>query len=214
MTVMWGIHNDRISAAELVADGFISIGWDEIGDLRLIGDGQAQLKAALTESERGAKPGAIPVWAGVLRRFAFEMAEGDVVIAPSKQRPVFNIGRVAGPYEFHEEYPEHRHRRRVAWLVHDAPRVVFTQGALYELGSAMTLFKVTNHGEEFLRVMENGVPATATISDGRTRWCHSVEATLPARGGSRRRGPDGAARADLLGSGGNLDGSEGRVGHP
>lgn len=169
MTVMWGIHNDRISAAELVSDGLISIGWDDIGDLRLIGDDQAQLKVALTETERGAKPGAIPVWAGVLRRFAFEMAEGDVVIAPSKQRPVFNIGRVAGPYEFHEEHPEHRHRRRVQWLVHDAPRTAFTQGALYELGSAMTLFKVTNHGDEFLRVMENGVPATATIPDGRTR---------------------------------------------
>ena len=83
MTVTWGIHNDLISAAELVSDGFISIGWDEIGDLRRIGDDQTELKAALAVSERGAKPGAIPVWAGVLRRFAFEMAEGDVVIAPS-----------------------------------------------------------------------------------------------------------------------------------
>lgn len=169
MTVTWGLHNDRIPAAELVSGGFVSIGWDAIGDIREIGDDQTALKAALVESDREAKPGAIPVWAGVLRRFAFEMAEGDLVIAPSKQRPAFNIGRVAGPYEFHTEHPEHRHRRPVEWIVLDAPRTAFTQGALYELGSAMTLFKVTKHVDEFLRVIENGVPATAVVPDGRSR---------------------------------------------
>lgn len=172
MTVTWGIHNDRIPAAELVSEQFISIGWDDIGDIREIGNDQTALKAALADTNRGAKPGAIPVWAGVLRRFAFEMNEGDLVIAPSKQKPVFNIGRVSGPYEYHSEVAEHRHRRPVEWLVLEAPRVAFTQGALYELGSAMTLFQVTKHVGEFLRVVESGVPelAAAPAAPKRMRY--------------------------------------------
>lgn len=161
MTVTWGIHNDRIPAAELVSGQFISIGWDEIGDIREIGNDQTALKAALADTNQGAKPGAIPVWAGVLRRFVFEMNEGDLVIAPSKQKRVFNIGRVSGPYEFHAELTAHRHRRPVEWLVVDVPRTAFTQGALYELGSAMTFFQVTKHVGEFLRVIESGVPESA-----------------------------------------------------
>ncbi|TDP79289.1 hypothetical protein DEU31_1661 [Brachybacterium sp. AG952] len=38
MSVMWGIHNDRIPADALVAGKFISIGWDEVGDAREIGN--------------------------------------------------------------------------------------------------------------------------------------------------------------------------------
>lgn len=169
MTVTWGIHNDRIPAAELVSGQFISIGWDEIGDIREIGNDQTALKAALADTNQGAKPGAIPVWAGVLRRFVFEMNEGDLVIAPSKQKPVFNIGRVSGPYEYHSGLDEHRHRRPVEWLVVDVPRTAFTQGALYELGSAMTLFQVTNHDGEFLRVVESGVPTAVATPEGRSK---------------------------------------------
>lgn len=158
MSVAWGIHNDRIPAAELVAGGFISIGWDEVGDVRAIGNDQAALKTALAGSRPDAKPGALPVWAGVLRRFAFEMSEGDLVIAPSKQAPVFNIGRVSGPYEYRADALEHRHRRAVEWLVLDVPRTAFSQDALYEMGSALTLFQVANHVQEFEDAVEFGVP--------------------------------------------------------
>ena len=136
MSTMWGIHNDQIPAAELLAGQFVSIGWNEIDDVREIGNDQTALKAALAAANPDAKPGALPVWAGVLRRFAFEMSEGDLVVAPSKQAPVFNIGRIAGPYEHHPEVPEHRHRRPVEWLVTDVPRTAFTQSALYEIGRA------------------------------------------------------------------------------
>lgn len=169
MSTVWGIHNDTISATELVAGEFISIGWDEIGDIRDIGHDQAALKTALAATSPEAKAGAIPIWAGVLRRFAFEMADGDLVIAPSKQTSVFNIGRVAGPYEYHPEQSEHRHRRPVEWLVLDVPRTAFTQAALYEMGSAVTLFQVSKHVDEFLRVVDNGVPVGAATPDGRSK---------------------------------------------
>lgn len=166
MTKVWGIHNDKIPASTLLAEGFVSVGWDEIGDLRSVGDDQAALKHLVAATYPTAKAGAIPGWAGVLRRFAFELAVGDLVVAPSKQQPVFNIGRVKGPYEYHPEAAQHRHRRAVEWLVKDAPRDAFTQTARYELGSAITFFQVANHGEEFESAVTDGVPVIESAEIG------------------------------------------------
>lgn len=84
MHSVWGIHNDE-SSLNLVDNGFISIGWDEIGDLARIGPDRENLKAVVSSTYPDAKPGAIPVWAGVLRRFGFEMAIGDLVVSPQKR---------------------------------------------------------------------------------------------------------------------------------
>lgn len=166
MTKVWGIHNDKIPASTLVAEGFVSLGWDELGDLREIGDDQSAMKDAVAAVYPSAKSGAVPGLAGYLRRFAFELAAGDLIVAPSKQRPVFHIGRVTGPYEFHPEVAEHRHRRPVEWVVKDAPRDAFTQTARYELGSAITFFQVANHGEEFERAVTDGLPTMSSTEVG------------------------------------------------
>ena len=44
----WGVHNDTLTT-ELVDDGFISIGWDELGDLTTIPGGREGLKERLTQ---------------------------------------------------------------------------------------------------------------------------------------------------------------------
>lgn len=165
MTTVWGIHNDTIPAAQLVEQGFISLGWDELGDLRQIGDDQDGMKAAVSSAYPSTKAGAIPGLAGYLRRFAFEAAVGDLVVSPSKQQPVYNIGRIVGDYEFHGEEPTHRHRRSVEWLVVDAPKAAFSQTARYELGSSISFFQVANHADEFVRAVEEGVPEVEGGSD-------------------------------------------------
>ena len=109
---MWGIHNDAIGD-ELVAGGFISLGWEEMPNLRMLGDDRERMKAELLSRYPGAKPGAIPVWAGILLRFAFTMREGDLVVAPDKATSTLNFGRVVGPYEFSATARLHPHRRRV-----------------------------------------------------------------------------------------------------
>lgn len=165
---MWGIHNDSMGD-ELVSHGFVSLGWDEIGDLRAIGDDRELLKAELRQRYPGAKPGAIPVWAGMLLRFAFTMREGDVVISPDKASSTLNFGRITGPYEFHPDERRHRHRRSVEWLKTEVPRALFPQSALYEIGSAMTLFQVTRHEQvfsEFLKATsEDAFLATAEAQE-------------------------------------------------
>lgn len=150
MSATWGLHNNRIDAATLVQEGFISIGWDAMGDLREVGDDQERMKLALAERHPTRKSGSVPVAAGVLRRFAFLAQEGDYVIAPNKQDRTINIGRIAGPYEFHPDADTHSHRRRVDWLRTGIPRSDFTQSALNEIGSAVTMFRVSRHTQEFL----------------------------------------------------------------
>lgn len=87
----WGIHNDTLGA-ELLEKCFISIGWDEIPDLRVVGEGRERLKELVRHTYPNAKAGAIPVWTGVMHRFAFEMKLGDPVIAPYKSDGTLNFG--------------------------------------------------------------------------------------------------------------------------
>jgi restriction system protein len=64
------------------------------------------------------------------------------------------VGRILSGYRYapdiSKEYPQ---QRAVKWLGSFSPTRV-SQGALYELGSALTLFQLRNYGEEFLSALE------------------------------------------------------------
>ncbi len=64
MATMWGIHNDTLTH-ELVDEGFVSIGWDELGDLSTIPNGRAGKKDALHELHPRDSPNRIAGRAGV-----------------------------------------------------------------------------------------------------------------------------------------------------
>lgn len=169
MRVLWGVHNDR-PELDLVDNGFVSVGWGEIGDLSVIGDDRKALKQQVELAYPSAKAGAIPVWAGVLYRFAFEMKVGDLVLYPHKPDRTVHFGRVASDYYYVPSAEVHRHRRNVEWLKTDVSRDVFTQPALYEIGSAVTLFKVKNHAAEFLAYLDGAPiapsdPATVAVDE-------------------------------------------------
>ena len=83
------------------------------------------------------------------------MREGDVVVAPDRQTRLMNIGIVDGPYRFVPEESAHLHRRAVKWLVTEIPRSSFTQPAPQRDRSALTLFEVRRHVNEFIRVLSD-----------------------------------------------------------
>ena len=151
---LWGIHMKEINSLAPIQGGFIGIGWPDMGDLSVIPANREAFKARLQETHPHSKPGAIPVQAGVLFRFICEMAVGDVVIYPSKPDRMVNIGVVEGDYAYVPQVdPTYPHRRLVKWLKH-IPRADFSQSALHEIGSAISLFQVTSHAEEFLAAMQ------------------------------------------------------------
>jgi len=151
---MWGLHMAEIDAFAPLRDGFIGIGWVAMGDVSTLAKNRDAFKARLAETHPNVKPGAIPVMAGVLFRFAHDMAVGDVVVYPSKPDRMVNLGIIQGDYTFQPAFMhQYPHRRAVKWLRH-VPRATFSQAALYEIGSAITLFQVSTHAEEFRAALE------------------------------------------------------------
>lgn len=167
MTTIWGVHNDHPSL-DLVANRFISVGWDELGDLKRLGDDKERMKIAVAAAYPSAKPGAIPVWAGILLRFAFQMQTGDLVIYPYRPDSTLNFGRIEGDYYWDTDGAFHRNRRPVTWLKTGVPRAQFSKSARYEVGSAVTLFRVKNHAEEFEAFLHGSpltLPDTVSVDD-------------------------------------------------
>ncbi|MGP5082732.1 restriction endonuclease [Corynebacterium variabile] len=102
------------------------------------------------------------------------------MVAPYKPDSNVNIGIVDSDYYFDADAPTHRHRRRVQWVKTRLPRAVFSQSALYELGSSLTLFKVNRHVSEVMTAMRlktNDADAIAEAVDTLTRE-HSVDASI------------------------------------
>ena len=153
----------------------IAIGWPALGDLRNIPSSRDAFKAALAEAYPDEKSGAVPVKAGVLFRFAHEITLGDVVVYPSRQDRLVNIGLVSGDYSYLPSAdPEYPHRRRLDWKLH-VPRAQFSQSALYEIGSAITLFQISNNADELIAALE-GEPITALDVDADTAAEIAVQA--------------------------------------
>ncbi|NKG19891.1 restriction endonuclease [Paeniglutamicibacter terrestris] len=135
-----------------------------MGDLTLISDGREGLKRALADKVSEEDYKAIPGWAGVLLRFRDEIQPGDVIVAPYKPNSTINIGVVSGNYEYVASEPTHRHRRRVKWKKVGLSRTVFTQPALYEIGSALTMFRVRNHDHEFLAALSTRAESVEEVT--------------------------------------------------
>ena len=169
-STLWGIHAGQTGDAHalFIGQSVVALGWEHMPDLTTLLPTREAFKAAIAEAYPEAKPGAIPNWAGQLFRFVHEMVVGDLVIYPSKHDRRVHIGRVAGGY-FYSPAPgdDYAHRRKVEW-VSSHPRTAFSQGALYEIGSALSFFQVKNYADDFLAVLAGGPPPAATDDEDET----------------------------------------------
>jgi len=164
---LWGIHAGETGDANalFLQHNVVAIGWKEMGDLATLKADREEFKKRLSQCRPNTKPGAIPVNAGQLFRFVHEMQSGDLVAYPSKQDRQVHIGRVEGGYQYNPGIdPGYHHHRAVTWLKH-VPRTVFTQGAIYEIGSAMSLFQIKNYADEFRAVVEGKSVPTPVVAD-------------------------------------------------
>lgn len=148
---IWGIHT--LDDSLFLKENIIAIGWEKMGDLSFLQPNRESFKEKLELTYPETKKGAIPTSAGMLYRFACEAAIGDYVIFPSKINRQINIGKIESNY-FYAGQIEYSNRRKVKWLKH-LPRTAFSQGALYEVGSALTFFQVKNYADEFMKALGN-----------------------------------------------------------
>lgn len=150
---MWGIHTKDDSL--FLNGNVIAIGWREMGDLSALEPTRDAFRDKYVEIYPDAKKGGIGTGAGMLYRFLYEIQVGDYIVFPSKIDRMINIGKVEGEYQFVPEAVEYMQQRSVRWIKH-LPRTAFSQGALYEIGAAMSLFAVKNYPDEFLHALEKG----------------------------------------------------------
>lgn len=163
--VLWGIHMPHELGLDPVDGSYVAIGWEKMGDLTKLTPTRDAFKDQVAATHPEVKSGAIPGAAGVLFRFAVEMQKGDIVIYPSKPDRMVNIGLIDGAYAFephrHLDYP---HIRPVKWIT-SLPRTTFSQSALNEIGSAITMFRVTSNADEFIAAMEGNELEADDIDD-------------------------------------------------
>ena len=166
---IWGIHAGKTGDADelFLKKNCVALGWTKMPDLSTLAPDRDAFKARVGEvyPER---PGAVPVNAGQLFRFVHEMKRGDLVVYPSKRDRQVHLGRVEGDYRYDPKTePGYPHVRPVKWLRH-VPRTNFSQGALYEIGSAMSFFLVKNYAEEFRTAIEGGEAVVTPVAGDET----------------------------------------------
>jgi len=159
---VWGIHtmDDKLFLQEEV----IAIGWKNMGNLNKIDRNRDAFKERYSIIYPEAKKGSIANSAGMLYRFVNEVQIGDYVVYPSKTDRKINIGKVEGEYTYNPNATEYVQQRKVKWLKH-LPRTVFSQGALYEIGSAMSFFSVKNFTDEYLAALDKGFKKMSVSAD-------------------------------------------------
>ena len=100
----------------------------------------------------------------MLYRFVHEMKIGDHVVYPSKSDRKINIGVVESDFIYNPTAALYVQQRKVKWLKH-LPRTAFSQGALYELGSALSFFLLKNYADEYLQALDKGFKPTAAMTE-------------------------------------------------
>lgn len=152
---IWGIHGGSEGEADglFIKNKVIAIGWRRVGDLSKYKDREAY-KNILEKTYKDMSVGALRNTAGIFYRFVYEMQIGDLVIYPSKPSKQIYIGEVTSEYKYRpDSHEEFIHHHNVEWKA-NYPRTRFTQDALYEIGSALSLFQVKNYADEFLAALE------------------------------------------------------------
>ena len=159
---VWGIHtqDDKL----FLQDNKIAIGWHDFGNLSKVEATRDAFKEHYAEVYTDAKKGSIPTSSGMLYRFIHEVQIGDYVVFPSKSDRMINIGVVQGEYTYVESAGEYVQQRDVKWIKH-LPRTAFSQGALYEIGSAMSLFAVKKYADEYLAALDKDFKKNTIITN-------------------------------------------------
>ncbi|MCM8765712.1 MAG: restriction endonuclease [Candidatus Omnitrophica bacterium] len=152
---LWLIKGGREGIFENLAieKNLVIIGWPKIGDLSKI-NSKEELYEIIKQAYPDDSPIKLSVHMGQLWSFSKRIKEGDLVVMPSKKKPIIYIGKITGPYEYKEDiHPDARHVRSVNWLK-EIPRKDLAQDLLFSFGSMLTVCQITrNNAEERIKAI-------------------------------------------------------------
>lgn len=155
---LWVVHigNSDSIALRALKEGFICIGWTDMGDLSLY-DTREKMRAAMERTFPAWKPKKVSSSYGQPFRFVHEMDIDDLVVFPVRPTSEIAVGRVVGLYKRATDDPElvendYENMRPVEWLK-VVPRTTFSQAALHSFGSFSSVSTSDDHMEEVLAVL-------------------------------------------------------------
>lgn len=149
---------DKDLEAQMLADGFVSVGGAEVGDLSQVRHAEA-IQALLTRTMPDKPPRAIALYVGYWRRFLWEAEIGDLVVLGTRDRRVA-IGEFAGNYEYTPDGdPRLQHRRRVIWRRIGVDRAVLGDDLLRTMNSQHTVqdFMAADAAARLRVIAETGI---------------------------------------------------------
>jgi restriction system protein len=148
---LWAVRAGNSGQADtlFIDKGQVAISSSDIDDdVSTLPPSRRAFREIVARMTGTANPESVPIRAGQLYRFVHEMRIGDHIIYPRKCDRTLHLGIISGPYVYDSEgNASFAHRRAVSWQ-RALSRDLFTQGALYELGSALTLFEISSFAEE------------------------------------------------------------------
>lgn len=154
-STLWGINAGKTGDADqlFLTKNVVALGWKAVGDISELPPDREGFKLRVKECYPDEPDGYIRNAAGQLFRFAHEAKNGDCIVYPSKQTRTVHIGEITGPFNYDPNtMPGYPQQRPVKWLK-EVPRTHFSQGALYEIGSALSFFQVRQFADEFLAAL-------------------------------------------------------------
>ena len=160
---LWGIHGGQGGHADglFKEENVVALSWHAVPDLATLSPDREAFKEAYRAAHPDAKEGTVTAHASQLFRFVHDVEVGDLVAYPSRRDRSVHLGRIEGPYRYVPNAPNGSvHQRPVTWL-EAVPRTRYSQGALYEIGSALSFFQVKNYLDEHLALLQghDGIPA-------------------------------------------------------
>ena len=151
MSKFWTVRTGRSGERTewSIANGVVGGGWDQIPDLTNVKE-KEQLREIVTEHRAGSKA-QVANATGQLWTMRTQIKDGDYIALPIRATSQVAFGRVVGGYKYlaSEPDPTRRHGLGVEWVATDVPKSMIKQDLLYQLGSALTIFRVGNNDADF-----------------------------------------------------------------
>jgi restriction system protein len=150
---VWGIHAGKKDyARKLFLEGsVVAVGWKEMGNLAFLSKDKDVLKKNIQKVYFDKLPKSIPGIAGQIFRFVHVVRINDVIVYYSKTDQQVHIGVIVSGYKYKPKlnatFPN---IRKVRWLK-EVSRFKFSKRAFYEIGAALSFFKVNTNGNEFIK---------------------------------------------------------------
>ncbi len=157
---VWGIRMGRPNAGDpgnslqqaenLQRQGYVALGWPDIGDLSERAENRDALRERFLASYgESVSPSIVSASVGMLFRFVRVLQLGDVIVAPSPLGRIVRVGRITGPYEYLpsllDDFPN---VRSVEWRSEIAQEEL-GQEAQLSLRARRSLFRILSGESEF-----------------------------------------------------------------